>query len=200
MGTEMPSITRTASWILASTIVALSLPAIADPPSHAPAHGWRAKQAGLKGHGGHMGRTGIEWELDYGVESGHCDRRAIATALGSVTGAFIANQVADGDNRTVATLIGAAAGALIGNRIGRHIDKADEACLGHALELAETGQSVSWTNESTGVAYQVIPGADRERDGVACREFSLMAVADSDRSRRQGLACQSERGVWQVVE
>ena len=38
-------------------------------------------------------------------KAGNCDRRAIATALGSITGAFIANQVADGDNRTVATLI-----------------------------------------------------------------------------------------------
>lgn len=192
----MSTISKAASAILGSTIVALSLPVLADPPAHAPAHGWRAKQAGKKAH---VSRAGYEWELDYGIQAGNCDHRAIATALGGITGAVIANRVADGDNRTVATLIGAAAGALIGNRIGRQFDKADEACIGHALELGQRGQTVAWTNESTGVNYQVVPGADRDRDGTPCREFSLMAVSGSDRSRRQGLACESERGMWQVV-
>lgn len=193
----MSNISRAALAILASSVVALSLPAVADPPPHAPAHGWRAKQNGQKHHIGH---GGYEWELDYGVQSGSCDRRAIATALGSVAGALIANRVADDDNRTVATLIGAAAGALIGNRIGRNFDKADEGCLGHALELGKTGQAVSWTNEATGVSYRVVPGADRDRDGAACREFNFTAVAGSEKSTRQGLACESERGVWQVVQ
>lgn len=193
----MNTISRAASAILASSVIALSLPAVADPPAHAPAHGWRAKQKGQKHH---IGRSGHEWELDYGVQSGNCDRRAIATALGSVAGAYIANRVADRENRTVATLIGAAAGALIGNRIGRNFDKPDEACLGHALELGNTGQAVSWTNEASGVRYQVVPGADRDRAGSACREFSFTAVADYGRSTRQSLACESEPGVWQVVQ
>jgi surface antigen len=191
-------ISRAASAILASSVIALSLPAVADPPAHAPAHGWRAKQKGQKHH--HIGHSGYEWELDYGVRSGSCDRRAIATALGSVAGAYIANRVAEPENRTVATLIGAAAGALIGNRIGRNFDKPDEACLGHALELGNAGQAVSWTNEATGVSYRIVPGADRDRTGSTCREFNLTAIADYGRSSRQGLACESERGVWQIVE
>lgn len=194
----MGTISRTASVILASSVVALSLPAAADPPGHAPAHGWRAKQHGERHH--HVSHAGYEWELDYGIQSGNCDRRAIGTALGGITGAVIANHVADSENRTVATLIGAAAGALIGNRIGRNIDKADEACLGHALELGTAGQVVHWTNEDTGVSYQVVPGADRDRDGSTCREFDFTAVTGSDRSTRRGLACETERGVWQVVE
>jgi len=193
----MSPISKAASAILASAVVALSLPAVADPPPHAPAHGWRAKQNGQKAHVGH---AGYEWEFDYGVQSGSCDRRAIGTALGGITGAVIANRVADSENRTVAMLIGAAAGAFIGNRIGRNFDKADEACLGHALELGKTGQPVGWTNEDTGVSYQVVPGADRDRDGSACREFNFTAVSGSDKSTRQGLACESERGVWQVVQ
>ena len=148
----------------------------------------------------YVGRAGFEWERDYGVRSGNCDRRAIATALGSITGAYIANRVADAENRTVATLIGAAAGALIGNRIGRNFDKADEACIGHALELGEAGRPVSWTNDDTGVSYQVVPGADRDRSGATCREFTFTAVAGSDRSTRQGLGCESEPGVWQIVQ
>jgi surface antigen len=97
-------------------------------------------------------------------------------------------------------LIGAAAGAFIGNRIGRNIDKADEACIGHTLELGEAGQPVRWTNEVTGVDYQVVPGADRNRDGSVCREFTFTAVDGRDRSTRLGLGCESEPGVWQIVQ
>lgn len=182
--------------IIASLGFALSVPALAQPPAHAPAHGYRAKQ---KNQARFTGHAGYEWELDYGIKGGNCDRRAIATALGSITGALIANRVAD-ENRTVATLIGAAAGALIGNRIGRNIDKADEACIGHALELGESGKPVNWTNDETGVTYRVVPGADRNRNGSTCREFTFTAIAGSDRSERQGLGCESEPGVWQIVE
>lgn len=183
--------------VMAASAIAVSLPASADPPGHAPAHGYRAKQ---RNQIGFVGRAGLEWQHDFGVTSGNCDRRAIATALGGITGAYIANRVADGDNRTVATLIGAAAGALIGNRIGRNIDKADEACIGHALELGERGKPVSWTNDDTGVRYEVVPGADRARNGMTCREFTFTAVGASDKSTRQGLGCESEPGVWQIVE
>jgi surface antigen len=185
--------------LITSLAIALSVPAIAQPPAHAPAHGFRAKQKN-RNQTTYIGRAGYEWELDYGVKSGNCDRRAIATALGGITGALIANRVADDDNRTVATLLGAAAGAFIGNRIGRNIDKADEACIGHALELGENGQPVNWTNEDTGVTYQVVPGADRDRNGSICREFTFTAIAGSDKSTRQGLGCESEPGVWQIVQ
>jgi surface antigen len=117
-----------------------------------------------------------------------------------VVGGVIANRVAEPENRTVATIIGIAAGAFIGNRIGRQIDKSDEACIGHALELGATGRIVAWNNESTGVSYQLKPGANLKRDGSPCREFSLTAVAGSERSTRQGLACESERGGWEIVQ
>ena len=181
---------KAASVILASIVVTLSARALADPPPHAPAHGWRAK---------HVGHTGYEWDQDFGVIAGTCDRRAIATALGAVVGGAIANRVAEPENRTVATIIGIAAGAVIGNRIGREIDRSDEACIGHALELGATGRVVVWQNESTGVSYQLTPGADRKQDGSPCREFTLVAMAGSEKSTRQGLACESERGGWEVV-
>jgi len=161
----------------------------AAPPPHAPAHGWRAK---------HVGHTGYEWERDYGVLSGTCDRKAVSTVLGSMAGALVGSRIAEPENRTIATIVGAVAGALIGNRIGREFDDADQACFGHALELGESGQVVTWSNESA--TYRMIPGADRERNGAMCREFTLLAVADSEQSTRQGLACQSERGVWEIEQ
>jgi surface antigen len=194
----MNRIAKLATRILSLSVFAgLSFPVLADPPAHAPAHGWRAKQ---ERQNVYVGYGGYEWVEDFGVRSGNCDRRAIATAIGGIAGALIANRVADEENRTVATLLGAAAGALIGNRIGRYIDKADEACVGHALELAEPGQPVRWTNEVTGVAYQVVPGTERRRDGSACREFTFTAISGSHRSSRRGLGCESEPGAWQIVQ
>jgi len=184
---------RTTTRAIVSTLcfAAISLTTIAQaaPPPHAKAHGWRAK---------HMGHTGYEWELDYGVQSGRCDREAVATVIGGVAGALIGNRVADPEDRTVATIVGALAGAFIGNRIGDKMDRADQACVGHALELGETGQPVTWVNGST--TYRVTPGADRERNGSTCREFTVRATAGPDQSTQQGLACQSERGAWEIVQ
>lgn len=187
----MNNVARMASTIFcAATLIGLAAPVPADPPPHARAHGWRAK---------HVGHTGYEWELDFGVASGTCNRQAVATVLGGLAGGLIANRVADGDNRTIATIIGAAAGALIGNRIGLKLDEADQACVGHSLELSEGGRTVRWTNETTGVSYQIAPGADRSVNGAQCREFEMLAFAGSNRSTKHGLACQSSRGVWEIV-
>jgi surface antigen len=199
-GFDMRSKTATVSGIVAALVIAWSAPAAADPPAHAPAHGWRAKQAGRVPYARHVGHSGATWEADFGILSGNCNRQEIATVVGGITGGLIANRVADSDNRTVATLIGAAAGAFIGNRVGKRLDDADEACIGHALELGKTGQTVNWSNEATGVAYQLIPGADRERNGSQCREFSLRMTDSGRRSRENGLACQSARGVWEIVQ
>lgn len=175
---------------VAAVVVCISASiAIAAPPPHAPAHGYRAK---------HVGHTGYEWESDFGVRSGSCDRRAVATVLGSVAGALIGNRVAEPENRTVATIVGALAGGFIGNRIGREFDRADQACFGHALELGESGQLVKWSNEST--MFRMIPGADRQRNGAACREYTLLAITGADQTTQQGLACQSGRGAWEIVE
>lgn len=182
---RMIVLTLAASWVAA---------AIADPPPHAPAHGWRKK------HGAsHVGFSGLHWEHDYEIASGRCNREAIATVAGGVVGGFVANRLAD-EHRTVATIIGAAAGALVGNRIGEKLDERDRSCVGHALELGDSGRPVAWTNESTGVHYELSPGATRERGDARCREYRMVAVADRTRSSRRGLACQSGDGVWQIVE
>ena len=78
---------------------------------------------------------------------------------------MIANRVAD-EHRTVATIVGVIAGAVIGNRIGRELDEADRGCFGHALEIAQPGQRITWTNETAGVRYEMSPGARRPRDGT----------------------------------
>jgi surface antigen len=124
---------------------------------------------------------------------------AIATVVGGVVGGVIASRIAD-ENRAVATLIGAAAGAFVGNRIGEKLDEADRSCVGHALEIGVAGRPVSWTNESTGIAYELMPGTDRQRNGATCREYTLKTTSGGKRSSERGLACQAEGGVWQFVD
>ena len=103
------------SMALALIVAAgLAAPVVADPPDHAPAHGWRRKQNNQD----YEGYEGKHWDRDYAVLSGRCDRHAVATAIGGVVGGVIGSQVAQPENRTIATIVGAAVGALIGNLAG----------------------------------------------------------------------------------
>jgi len=105
--------------LMVSSLVVWASPAFADPPAHAPAHGWRKKH-----DPNYVGYTGYQWERDFDISSGSCNRQEIATVVGAITGGVIANRVAD-EHRTVATIVGVIAGAAIGNRIGRELDEAD---------------------------------------------------------------------------
>jgi surface antigen len=170
-----------------------SLQALADPPAHAPAHGWRKK------HDSYVGYTGTKWERDYDIESGHCNREEIGAVLGGVAGGVIGSRVGSPENRTVAIIIGAAAGALIGARIGRELDEGDRGCLGHALEIGNSGRPVAWDNRATGVSYVLVPGEGRKSSAGMCRDFTLTAKSGSEKSRRTGKACQNSTGVWKIA-
>lgn len=189
----MLSIRHTALYTLVLLIAAWSGEAAADPPQHAPAHGWREKHDPL-----YLGYTGRYWDHDYGILSGHCDREAIATVLGGVAGGVIGSHVSDDDSRSVATIIGVLAGTLIGNKIGREMDEADKACLGHALEVGQSGQVITWTNRGSGVEYQMVLKSDSSRSN--CREYTLLGIAGDRKSFRHGVACQAGPGVWQLGE
>lgn len=186
-------ITTGATVLMVAAFAAWAGPAFADPPAHAPAHGWRKKN---DPH--YVGYTGHEWERDYDISSGRCNREEIATVIGAIAGGAIANRVAD-EHRTVATIVGVIAGAVVGNRIGRELDEADRGCFGHALEIAQPGQRITWTNEAAGVRYEMSPGAASPRQGASCREYTLVTFAGRERSAKTGVACQSKPGVWQAA-
>ncbi|HEX5046984.1 MAG TPA: RT0821/Lpp0805 family surface protein [Gammaproteobacteria bacterium] len=190
----MSTAKRTVQLVAVSLGLLCGVAAIADPPAHAPAHGWRKKHDPY-----YVGRTGVSWEHDYEISAGRCNREAIATVVGGVVGGAIANRVAEED-RVVATIIGAAAGALIGKKIGGELDERDRDCIGHALDIGQRGRTVVWTNETSGVRYELAPGADSSRNGAPCRAFTLAASRGGEKSSQSGLACQSQPGVWQTVK
>lgn len=186
--------TRTVCVITAALLGTCALQALADPPAHAPAHGWRKK------HDPHyVGYTGTSWERDYEVSAGRCNREEIGAVLGAVAGGAIGSKVGSDGNRTVAILIGAAVGALIGAKIGRELDEGDRGCFGHALEIGRAGQRIVWDNPVTHVSYALTPGEGRRGSDGVCRDFTLLATRGKERSQHTGRACQSSVGVWKIV-
>ena len=112
--------------ILAATLGSLlipALPAYADPPYHAPAHGWRAKHHdgyryaytnnGIRYWRGHDGRY-------------YCLRPDGTTGLliGAVAGALLGRTIDTRGDRTPGTVLGAVGGALL----GREIDRSSARC------------------------------------------------------------------------
>ena len=183
--------TATATLLMTAAVAAWAGAAFADPPAHAPAHGWRKKHDPY-----YVGYTGVSWERDYEISSGRCNREEIATVVGGIVGGVIANRVAE-EHRAVGTIVGVIAGATIGNRIGKELDEADRGCFGHALEIAQPGQRITWANPASGLSYEMSPGAGNTRNGAQCREYTLVTIAGRQRSTQTGVACQSQPGVWQ---
>ncbi len=185
---------RKQNWLALTALVALGSASLslADPPAHAPAHGWRKKNDPA-----YVGFTGTSWERDYGVTSGRCNREEIGAVVGGAAGAVIGSRSSE-DHRTVATILGAAAGALIGAKIGRELDEADRGCVAHALEIGEVGRRVAWTNAGTGVTYVLVPDAGKKSKNKSCRGFVLTATRGGKKEQRRGNACQSAAGRWEL--
>lgn len=175
--------------------VALPPAAVSDPPSHAPAHGWRKKHDPY-----YVGYTGRHWSDDFGIRGGRCDRDRVGTALGAVVGGAIGAAVSDGDDRIIAVLAGAAIGAVIGREIGNEMDDRDRACFGHSLELLEDGRRVSWDGGRSGMTYTLAPDGRFKRDGQVCRHFTLLRQYDGRQLTRRGSACRYGSGDWRMIE
>lgn len=190
----MPKVRSVSPVVFALLITVGWATALADPPSHAPAHGWRMKHDPY-----YVGYSGKHWDRDFGILSGRCNREAVATVLGGAVGGLIGSRIGDDENRTVAIIIGAATGALIGKKIGRELDKADRGCFGHTLEVGKPGQRVTWVNEEARVRYEMSPGATNDEYGDSCRDYTLRAFHDDGVTSRRGVACQAEPGAWRIL-
>jgi surface antigen len=177
------------------SVFALPPAALADPPSHAPAHGWRKKNDPE-----YVGYTGRHWSDDYGIRGGRCDRDRAGAAVGAVVGGAIGAAVSDDENRLIAILAGATIGAVIGHEIGDAMDDDDRACFGHSLELLEDGRKVEWVGTRHGMAYTLTPDRRFEREGRVCRHFMLVRTYDGRRIVKEGNACRYADGDWRMIK
>ncbi len=179
--------------LIAVVSVALApLPAPAEPPPHAKAHGWRKKN-----DPNYVGYTGKKWAKDYGIIAGKCNTAAVGAVLGGTVGAVVGSR-ANKEDRPVAIVLGTAIGAVIGAKIGEAIDQSDRACMGHSLELAGVKKTVVWTNNTTGVTYRLTPTRDFKQGDQACREFvtELNSAKGKKKDKVTGVACRRGNGEW----
>ncbi|HYG55715.1 MAG TPA: RT0821/Lpp0805 family surface protein [Burkholderiales bacterium] len=166
--------------------------AIAAPPDHAPAHGWRKKN-----DPNYHGYTGKKWKKDYGVLEGRCNTAAVGAVVGGVAGGVIGAKVSSKEDRPVAIILGTAIGAVIGHTVGKELDNADRGCMGHALELAGNKHTVAWTNKQTGVSYRLTPTRGFNEGNVPCREFTtVVSTGKKKKESVSGVACRRGDGEW----
>ena len=168
--------------------------AYADPPPWAPAHGWRKKHDPY-----YVGYTGRQWDRDYDIIGGTCNRQAIGTVLGGVVGGAVGSKIGKGDGKTVAIILGSVLGAVIGNKIGKDMDNADRGCLGHTLELGADHSPVRWDNPDNGLSYTVTPLSGFQSNGMKCREYDLAIVGDGINNSKHERACQTSPGNWKRI-
>ena len=112
---------KTLLIIAAATLTVPAVPAAADPPPWAPAHGKRAHDARRYYTSGNGVRY---WRGDDGRY--YCKRSNGTTGLivGGAAGALAGRAIDTRGERTTGTIVGAAAGALL----GREIDRGEVRC------------------------------------------------------------------------
>ena len=182
------------SFALFTFLIPITHEVMADPPPWAPAHGWRQKHD--PNYEGYTGYTGRQWSNDYGISSGRCDHSAIATVLGGVVGGAVGSTIGKGNGRTVAIILGSVLGGVIGNKIGHDLDNADRGCLGHALELGNDRQRVTWLNEDNGLNYTVTPLSGFSAGGNKCRNYTLGIRGGDVNEFNHEKACLARDGTW----
>jgi surface antigen len=173
-------------------------PALADPPRHAPAHGYTQHRDDHDDHNRksykrdkhYRGNSGAVYGNDYGVTSGRCNRDEIGAVIGGVTGAVIGGRVAQREDRVVGIVVGGVLGAVLGHAVGDQMDARDRACMGQTLELGRAGAPVEWRHD--GRRYQFTP---RGEAAGGCRHATLRIDGHKP---RDVLACPSGRGEWTV--
>jgi len=206
---------------LAAALVTIPLTApaaVADPPSWAPAHGYRNNHGGYRfsrkyHHQQRRHRRRHEVQRTVYVSrpvhdhyshrhSQQSDVSISPTLGGAIVGALLGglggSQIGSGSGRTAAIVGGIAAGAVIGGSVGNSMESNDEARVQNTLETGRTGDTVIWRNQDTGNRYEVTPTRTyRNADRRDCREYSSWVFLGGYEEQVTGTACRMPDGSWQ---
>lgn len=125
---------KTILSIIAASIAVTAVPAAADPPRWAPAHGHRAhhgdRDRGIYDERGRyyeprrISRGDAVWRGDDGRYYCRRDNGTTGLIIGAAGGAIIGREVDNRGDRAVGTILGAAIGGLL----GREIDRGNARC------------------------------------------------------------------------
>ena len=117
-----------AASTMAVTGIGTAAPALADPPSWAPAHGKRAKDRAAYSRYDRRGyyvqpqritRNDRMWRGDDGRYYCKRDNGTTGLVIGAGVGALAGHELAGRGDRTLGAILGGAVGALIGREIDR---------------------------------------------------------------------------------
>ena len=135
---------------------------------------------------------------------GGLDKSDIGTGLGAIGGGVAGAQFGNGKGKLVTTALGALLGAGIGHEVGASLDRADmsyyQKTQQNALETAQPGQPLPWSNPKSGNSGTVTAAAPYKGDnGQYCREFTNKINVGGQTQTGYGTACRQPDGSWQIV-
>jgi surface antigen len=167
------------------TIIALSAASFLLAACDGQQNAYNAQRGGVTGGGG-------------------LDKSDIGTGLGAVGGAVIGSSFGKGNGRVVGGVIGALLGAGLGHSIGSSLDRADmqyyDQASQQALETAQPGQTLPWSNPQTGNSGTVTPQRYyQSNNGQYCREYNQTITVGGRTEKGYGTACRQPDGSWQIV-
>ncbi|WP_336977890.1 glycine zipper 2TM domain-containing protein [Altererythrobacter fulvus] len=115
--------------IAAAGLVLPAVPAAADPPRHAPAHGYRDKHDVYDSKGRYREPRRVThndriWRGNDGRYYCKRDNGTTGLIIGAAGGALVGRAIDTRGDRTVGTILGAAVGGLL----GREIDRGEARC------------------------------------------------------------------------
>jgi surface antigen len=128
----------------------------------------------------------------------------VGTGLGALGGAVVGSSFGKGNGRVIGGVIGALGGAYLGNQLGASLDRADMVYYNQtqqkALETAQPGQALPWSNPQTGNSGTFTPaGYYQNTSGQYCREFNQTVTVAGKAQNAYGTACRQPDGSWQIV-
>jgi len=133
------------------------------------------------------------------------NKQEIGTLAGAVGGGVIGSNIGGGKGAIAATIAGTLLGGALGSSIGASLDSADRAAYNEAsqraLETAQAGQSLPWSNPKSGNSGYITPKAPYQTsNGQYCREYTQTIRVGGKTQNGYGTACRQPDGSWQIVE
>jgi surface antigen len=170
---------------IVQSIVAVSASVLVLAACDGQQNAYNAKQGGITGGGGFS-------------------KQDIGTGVGALGGAIAGAQFGKGDGKIATGVIGALLGAGLGNSVGASLDRADMTYYSNAsqkaLETAQAGQALPWSNPKSGNSGTITPSAPYKNDnGQYCREYSQKITVGGKTESGYGTACRQPDGSWQIV-
>ncbi len=136
---------------------------------------------------------------------GGFNKQEVGTLAGAIGGGIIGSNIGGGKGAIAGTIAGTLLGGALGSSIGASLDAADRAAYNdasqRALETAQPGQVLPWSNPRTGNSGTIVPKAPYQNSyGQYCREYTQTIKVGGRTEQGYGTACRQPDGSWQIVE